>query len=1284
VPTGTAFVFVPATITLPNAPTTIQDLLIESSDVTINATTSTFATTFINVDSGGTLTGETFSTLNLNIPTGGVVSATDATVSTSIGDGSGPGMLNLTGGGTLSIAATGSSMAVGLGGIGIVNQSGTTAVNAQSGIFIGSDGNVSNPVSLQFGGTMAAGGTGTYTLSGTATLSSGTNAIAIGAGSGLGGGTGTGGTSATLGILNITSTSATALTAGAIYLGVDANANTAPEDFATGIPIANTMGIVNQSAGTATISGTVFVGFAPGTRVSGAYNLSGTGILNTGGITIGDVTGSSGSFQQLAGTTVGTNTLIVGDGGQGTYSLQGGTLTVGTNLTIGSSAGGNGTLTQSGGTLILNGTFNIGTGSTGIFNYNGGALTLSASGIAIGATGAFNQNASITITSAQPVSIATGGVYNLNSGGTLSTGGATSFTGTGNFNFAGGTVAVTGTAWSDPFNGVISGTSTINTTGGGATLSGNLTGSGTLDILGGQTVTLSGTNNVADSWGAALTGGSTLTATSAASLSTTGTYTIGAGSTFNVATTANTTFGGNISDTADATNPTPATPAQFNLTGAHKLTLAGQTNLSVASASTIGTGASLEVNQGTISNVNGSAGNAADTFDVGNGTSTGTVTLLGTTNTLPTVTVNTGSTLIAGNLTGNATVHTGATLFTGSMTGNATVNAGAVMFANNVTGSVTNNGTLGAPGSILGAAVPAPLLSSAPLLISNNLTSTGTLAVNSGNTNSTGTIVIGSFGSAAHPLTTATLSGIIDVTGFGQLTAVPIVYTTGGVTIGGNGTLNNAGGLATNPATIIFSSSLSTNGTQLLLSTVITPLTTFATTPNQNAVGVALDNLAQTQPVTFGNNFSAFGNLTTAASISTALEELTPESLQYSRNISFEDATFLAERLDGICADLHGGSTGLDTNGISVFAPGFDSSLGRSLGSLLAYSPFHSSAPNGVNYYPAGDDSSGYPSSAPLSPPASSSSPTSDSSGQTISDSPIQLRTSSEAPVLRTPRISGFIAADITLADLNQNQSATNAPSSKASYTSGDALMGISFRMTPHLYAGVLFDYNHTDAKTDSSGSKTLVDTYSPGVFATYSSHGFYANGLFAFGLNNYSNTRNISFLGTTATSSPTGQQYVTNLDCGYDFHPGPAWALGPIVGLTYTHLDIDSFTETGAGGADLSVNSQSVDSLRSRLGGHLAYQTHTGNVLFQPNVTAMWQHEYLNDNNGITSQFNIPGSTPFTIQAASASKDSALIGCGVTATLDNSMALYLNYLADVGGNDYFTQSVIGGFKANF
>jgi len=79
-----------------------------------------------------------------------------------------------------------------------------------------------------------------------------------------------------------------------------------------------------------------------------------------------------------------------------------------------------------------------------------------------------------------------------------------------------------------------------------------------------------------------------------------------------------------------------------------------------------------------------------------------------------------------------------------------------------------------------------------------------------------------------------------------------------------------------------------------------------------------------------------------------------------------------------------------------------------------------------------------------------------------------------------------------------------------------------------------------------------------------------------------------------------------------------------------------------------------------------------------------MWQHEYMNDASGITSSFTDFSSNPFTIQTAAPSRDSALVGVGMTATLNNSMALYLNYLADVGASNYFAQSVVGGFKARF
>jgi len=349
--------------------------------------------------------------------------------------------------------------------------------------------------------------------------------------------------------------------------------------------------------------------------------------------------------------------------------------------------------------------------------------------------------------------------------------------------------------------------------------------------------------------------------------------------------------------------------------------------------------------------------------------------------------------------------------------------------------------------------------------------------------------------------------------------------------------------------------------------------------------------------------------------------------------------------------------------------------------SMLAYDPssFHQTAPNGVNYYPESGDT---PTTATID---ESSSPV---SSQRMSDSattaPMPVR-ATHSMTIRKPysNFSAFIGGDGTIADLNQNQGASYAPSSKASYTAVDVIGGISYRMTSNLAAGVLFDYSHTDATTDSYGSKTKVDSFSPGVFATYGEKGFYLNGLFSYGRNNYSNSRAVPVVDGVANSSPDGNQYTAALDAGQELHLGDAWTITPQGGLTYTHLDIDSFTETGAEPADLNVQAQHDDSLRSRLGASVGYTTYVGHITFLPTFTAMWQHEFMDENAPITSSFNDFSSSAFTIHSVSMGRDSALIGLGLTAQLDNSMAIFFECNADLNGN-YDAENFVGGFKGSF
>jgi len=1205
--------------------------LIVSGTLTVGADAATNTGVIVTGGSTVNYTG------NLTMPNGNFVVGTTASFLDS-GQVTGPGTVMLHSGSVNLDSATSTSLIVGQGAIGTVVQN--------------SGSNVTTGQNLDIG----LGATGTYTVNTGATLNIGTQgtpqsssyAVVIG-------------TSGPGSTLSISGGTLNAMNDGTI---IDVG------NGGTGIITQN--GAVNLGGA----SSGLFMGLTGGAGTyqlqSGAIAIGANG-TDTTEVDLGFEASTTGTLTQTGGTLIAgaATTVIIGDAGTGSYNLSGPsnvTADFQNGFIVGNQAGSIGTVTQSGGTLTAENLVGIGSGGTGIYNLEGGTATFSAS-VAVGATGTITQTGgTLIIPSGQDIDLSTpGGAYNLN-GGVLQVGndGLFGSSGEGALNLGGGILQITSAgAFTDPLDGALTGVTTIDaaTTPGvtSVTMGGNYNGTGGITFEGsaGTVFSFAGTNSYR--------GPTTITSgildANANDISSSSALNIGSAGVLNLTLNAGGfAYAGSIGGSGPLN-------VNFNTAGDPFVVLNTSSYTGPITLGANGTQGTLQVFSGTFGNIgdNGTAssvvigGTTLASFPGGTVVpGTGAVTFGNTT--------YTGSTLINPNFTLNAN----------SLIGSVTNNGSFFALSS---GSITNNGTLG-------------LLTGSPV--------GSTLAIN-GTLNSTGTLFVNANGTAADSFTatTATLSGVVKVVGTGNNTYT-IVTTTGGITIGGNGLVNNAGGLTANTGSPLFSATLApvpfVNGGLTLQ--VETSQGTFAQgvasgnvpalTPNQAAVARTLDPIianGNPYPAAFLPLLTAFNQLP-GASIPVALEQLTPESLQYARNIAFENSTFLAQRMNGVDADLRSGFGGLDTSAISLANPGFESGLGRSLSNLLASdAPFHQAAPNGVNYYPGGalggpaseSTSSDSPGSA-----ATTTEPAWNPSSQVISDNPNPYMATQNPSGPEAPKMNEFISGDAVLADLNQDQSAANAPSTKAHYTAGDATAGVSFRMANHFVAGVLFDYNHTDAKTDSYGSKTTVDTYSPGLFATYFEKGFYANGLFSFGYNNYSNSRSIPVVAETASSSPHGQQYVGDLDTGYDFHPDKAWVVGPTLGATYTHLDVDSFTETGAPGADLAVQSQSVDSLRGRLGGHVIYQTNTGDVLLQPNFTAMWQHEFMADSSGITSSFTDFNSTPFTIQTAAPSRDSALIGLGMTATLNNSMALYLNYLADLGASDYFAQSVYGGLKARF
>lgn len=238
-------------------------------------------------------------------------------------------------------------------------------------------------------------------------------------------------------------------------------------------------GTFTQLAGTHTVGGTLYIGFADAglsPAVTGTYNFSGgsmllnseqlgnfgTGVVNqTGGTATASnvvylgLNGGNGTYN-LSGGTLASKALLVGFTGAGVFNQSGTTtLTVTDPILVGNAAGDTGTFNLNGGTANASGLSSV-TGATSTFNFNGGTLRPTANSAAflqgltranVRNSGAIIDTNGFNITINQPLlhsnvagDAATDGGLTKNGNGTLTLTAANAYTGVTQVNA--GTLAI--------------------------------------------------------------------------------------------------------------------------------------------------------------------------------------------------------------------------------------------------------------------------------------------------------------------------------------------------------------------------------------------------------------------------------------------------------------------------------------------------------------------------------------------------------------------------------------------------------------------------------------------------------------------------------------------------------------------------------------------------------------------------------------------------------------------------------------------------------------------------
>lgn len=252
-------------------------------------------------------------------------------------------------------------------------------------------------------------------------------------------------------------------------------------------------------------------------------------------------------------------------------------------------------------------------------------------------------------------------------------------------------------------------------------------------------------------------------------------------------------------------------------------------------------------------------------------------------------------------------------------------------------------------------------------------------------------------------------------------------------------------------------------------------------------------------------------------------------------------------------------------------------------------------------------------------------------------------------------------------------------------YQSGGFTVGADYAWNEHFSTGLYTGYQGTYAKYGNGGVNTINSALF-GLYATYAQDGFYSNAIIGGSYNGYSTRRPIAFstIDRTATANPNGGQFSTYLDAGYDWHVNK-FTFGPLVAGQYIYAGIAPFTEQGAKSLDLRVNQQNVDSLRTNIGGRIAYTWNvTDQITLIPEGRVFWQHEFLNNSRSIGASLDGGSGPSFNYQTANPGRDSVLATAGISAQFGQRWNGNFYYTADFGNQSFVSHMISAGLEWKF
>lgn len=222
---------------------------------------------------------------------------------------------------------------------------------------------------------------------------------------------------------------------------------------------------------------------------------------------------------------------------------------------------------------------------------------------------------------------------------------------------------------------------------------------------------------------------------------------------------------------------------------------------------------------------------------------------------------------------------------------------------------------------------------------------------------------------------------------------------------------------------------------------------------------------------------------------------------------------------------------------------------------------------------------------------------------------------------------------------------------------------GFDYRFTQRLLFGVTGGCSSGDVAYSLSRDGSDIASTHVGLYGSFNTDSCYLDSVLTYTPLQYDTVRYVDLTGERLTGNFDGRAVGGYFEAGVNWRRNEHCLVQPLAAFQFSHLAVDGYTESG-GASALTYGPQSYDSYTGSLGVRatrvLCKQANGCSALIQ--LRGRWTHEFGDAGSSVLAHFaGSPGAT-FTVSDEHVASDSAVLGAGLSAQLNNNTWLSVDY----------------------